>query len=1017
MIYNFGEFVLDDAGHELRHAGEPVAIQPKALELLSHLVRNRERLVAHDEIFEQLWPGEAVTDWSLTFCMKMVRKALRAHDADLGRDAIRTVRGRGYRFVAEVSGSALRSGGAAPTPPRDSPSLASPPPPAPGDVFLGRRDELGRLEALLDAALRGEPHVVAVAGVAGIGKSRLAEHVAERAAERGAQVRKAVCHEGSITPAFWPWVHVLESELAGSGADRLRGAVADADGEESDAARWQLFDAVARLLGTTAGEGGLVLVLDDLQWADESSMALLRFVNRNFDGERVLILLTYRDDEVSGSHPLAATLAGMTRDRAHEVLRLAGLEREEAAELLRARGVRDVPTAILDDLIEGTGGNPLFLRQLAGHLVDEGFVRRDGTWTGRVDDAAAVGLPPAVRELTSQRLRGLSAGCTRVMRAAAVVGTEFAADLLPKVERLSDDTLLDHLDEALEAHVIEEHEERFGVYRFTHPVVRTALYDDASRTRRTLMHLRAGEALESLHGDDPDWVATLANHFARGADAGGGERAVGYCRKAGDLAQARFAYEQAVRHYDESLAMRGRLGAPRDHEWVETMLARGRALLRFDPSQGKAALFEAGGAVDAAKDPQLVARVALAGFHGIGEASTPPEQTERLKLIERALDAVRDDDPPIRARLLGYRALQRLMVNGWSDPTTGALVDEAVEYAEHHDDSTGLLYALSTRLALLHGPDRIQERSALADRLVALARERKVSDEIVAGLWAQAFHRIREGRLTEAEESLEECGRMADEHRLLLTQWSVTMARAAIATMCSPPAAAQEVVAEAQRKGNRIEPDLATRVFGAQTFSLAYLQGHAELLFAPAQFILQQAPGDVGLRATFAAVAAASGRTEQASEVLTDLAKSGFDALDTAGDEWPLSASLIAEACFVTGHGEAGEALHAWMLPWAGCLAVDGGITTCRGALTRYLGLLASAAEDWKTAAAHFESAIEENAALGARPYLTHTRLELARTLERWGRKRDQDRVGALRADARAECDALGLPVLAATIP
>ncbi|HEY8122261.1 MAG TPA: AAA family ATPase, partial [Myxococcota bacterium] len=344
MIRAFEDCELDLERFQLRRRGQPVKLEPKVYDVLAHLVAHRERVVTKLELLDALWPGEALSESVLPRAIAAARRAV--GDTRARARVIETVHGRGYRFVAAVS---ERSAPAAARALREMPLAAAPVP------FLGRERTLERLGALLEGALAGRAALALLAGEPGIGKTRTAEELAARARERGASVALARCFEGEGAPALWPWRLLLRELQAASdpaafraalGADadalariapelRERGAPeAQAQATEGEQARFRMFDALASFLRRLARSAPLVLVLDDLHWADEASLLALGFVVSELRGARVLLVGTYRDVEVRRAHPLASTLGALAREPSCERIALRGLEPREVAQLV-----------------------------------------------------------------------------------------------------------------------------------------------------------------------------------------------------------------------------------------------------------------------------------------------------------------------------------------------------------------------------------------------------------------------------------------------------------------------------------------------------------------------------------------------------------------------------------------------------------------------------------------------------------------------------------------------------------
>ena len=341
-----------------------------------------------------------------------------------------------------------------------------------GGVFVGREREMDELRAALESALSGRGQLVLLVGEPGIGKTRTAEELATYASLRKAQVLWGRCYEGDGAPAYWPWVQAirayahehepgaLRAEL-GSGAvhvaqivsevrERLPG-LPEPPALGPDAARFQLFDGVSTFLRNASRTQPLVLVLDDLHWADKPSLMLLQFVARELRGARLLVIGTYRDVDIRRQHPLSQALGELAREQLAERIVLRGLGKRDVARFVEITTGLRPPTALVEAVYRETEGNPFFVNEVVSLLVSDGRLQRPERVT-----SWSVEIPQSVREVIGRRLDRLSPECNRVLTTAAVVGREFGLALLERVADLSEDRLLDVLEEALGARVVME---------------------------------------------------------------------------------------------------------------------------------------------------------------------------------------------------------------------------------------------------------------------------------------------------------------------------------------------------------------------------------------------------------------------------------------------------------------------------------------------------------------------------------------------------------------------------------
>ena len=442
-----------------------------------------------------------------------------------------------------------------------------------GGVFVGRQREMGELKAALEDALSGRGRLVTLVGEAGIGKTRTAQELTTYAGLRGARVLWGRCYEDQGAPPYWPWVQavrsyvrdhdpqVLHSDM-GAGAADIAAIVSDVAQRLPDvtpspaltdqADRFRLFDSITTFLKSAATRQPLVLMLDDLHWADESSLLLLQFVTRELSGARLLLVGTCRIGTRSRQHPLAATLAELARESPYARVDLKGLTQKDVGRFIEVTSGSMPPSGLVEAVYAQTEGNPLFVTEVVRLLVQEGELTPDSvasrkSWT--------VTIPEGVREVIGRRLDRLSERCNQTLTVASVIGREFTVDQLrPLTDDLPEERLLDVLEEALSARVIEELPQDIGRYQFTHALIQDTLAGELSITRRVRLHARVAEALEGLYGANAaDHAAELAHYFAEAEAVLGPEKLVRYSLIAGERALAASAYEEALAHLQRAL--------------------------------------------------------------------------------------------------------------------------------------------------------------------------------------------------------------------------------------------------------------------------------------------------------------------------------------------------------------------------------------------------------------------------------------------------------------------------------
>ena len=460
------------------------------------------------------------------------------------------------------------------TPPYVAVPLERPPTAAATPPLEGRTSDLALLHGALTKAAAGHGRMVLLAGEPGIGKTRLAEEFVARATAAGAAVAWGGSNEGEGAPAFWPWIQVLRAVLAQDDppaeseggwrrtlAPLVPETVTAPDAPDApdapappppppldaESARFRLHQAVVDGLASASRHRPLVVVLDDLHWADAGSLALCEFVAARLHGTRLLVVGTYRPGELSAGHPLGATLGALARQPDLERINLGGLTVDDVGRFV-ARGWDVEPSEALTAALHArTEGNPFFLIELVRLLVSEKKL-------GQAEAVAAAHVPAGVRDVLRRRMARLPEATNALLRVAAVIGRRFDLGVLSAATDYDEDRTLEAVEAALLAGVVVEDPAAVGRYEFAHTLVRQALYDDLSAVRRARLHARVGGALEGLSRVEAR-VSALADHFFLAAPAVGPGKAVAYALEAAAAAQVRLAYEAVEGHLGRALAL------------------------------------------------------------------------------------------------------------------------------------------------------------------------------------------------------------------------------------------------------------------------------------------------------------------------------------------------------------------------------------------------------------------------------------------------------------------------------
>jgi len=434
-------------------------------------------------------------------------------------------------------------------------------------ALVGREGELTIIEdALLDAH-RGEGQVVILAGEAGLGKTRLASELQKRAAGGGTTVMRGGCSEADLSLPYLPFLEAIGNYLSTADLDQLRarlgtsgrelgqlfpqlrpdGASSDG-GDPSGQGKLRLFEGMISLFRDAAAEHGLLLVLEDLHWADASTRELLDYMTRRLSHTRMLILATYRSDELDRKHPLLPLVQGWKRGNLVTLVELHPLQAAGLADMVRAIfDTEEVTDDFRDFLYKRTEGNPFVLEEMLKAALDRGDIYRSaGKWE-RPPDLSQLKIPPTVRDTILLRVERLQREEAEILRTAAVLGLSFSYATLAAVSDKPEDTVLSALQRCVQQQLVEEQPRARERYRFRHSLTREAIYEDLIAPQRSRLHLRAAEVLRGLPGTEP---VDLAHHLLA---AGHIEEAIPVCIKAAEDAERRRGYQEAAELYSRIL--------------------------------------------------------------------------------------------------------------------------------------------------------------------------------------------------------------------------------------------------------------------------------------------------------------------------------------------------------------------------------------------------------------------------------------------------------------------------------
>jgi hypothetical protein len=567
--------------------------------------------------------------------------------------------------------------------------------------FVGRASELALLRARLEDARGGRGQLALLTGEPGIGKTRLAEELGGHAEGAGVGVGWGRASEDEGSPPYWIFRQLIRS--AGRPLpDLLTGGVA---WKGSAQARFEAFEALAEDLRAAGERAGLLAVLDDLQWADAASLAVLVHLARGIGRSRLMIVATYRDTETTGREALSATLSALARESNLTRIRLVGLTPAEVEQQLTVVSRAPVSPVLARLVSQRSGGNPFFVAEL-GLLLDT---------TGRA-------LPDAVLDAVRARLARLSPRCRTLIATAAALGDTLDPAVLAEVTARPVAEILADLDEAVTAGIVSTAEG----WRFGHDLIRESVRLDLPTAARLSAHARLAACLQGRPNAAAD-VSEIAHHWLESLPVGDPVQASVWAERAADQALDQLAWERAAQLYRRARET----GAPLTGS-DRSRLLRGEGVARLhggDVNAGSAALTAAAQAAREAGDPVALGEVALA-IEGVAD---PWASFRGEPLAEEALAALPVEDTPLRARLLALQAGEAGFVGGIDPDRVSA---EALAMAERLGDGQALRSALRSRQMVRSGPEGVHERLELGDRMLAVGSAETATRSCGAGCGA-----------------------------------------------------------------------------------------------------------------------------------------------------------------------------------------------------------------------------------------------------------------------------------------
>jgi tetratricopeptide (TPR) repeat protein len=783
-----------------------------------------------------------------------------------------------------------------------------------------------------------------------------------------------------------------------------------------------IFEQVTTVLVTLAKQRPLVLILDDLQWIDESSASLLFHLARRIEGSRILIIGTYRPEEVSLAqgeqrHPLAQVVFELKRYYGDLVIALGDEADSESRQFVNS--LLDIEANKLGDdfrtaLHKRTHGHPLFTTELLRDMQERGDLVQDddGEWVeGPALDWNA--LPARAEGVIEERINRLRDELRDILTIASVQGETFTAQVIGKLQEITERQLLKTLSQELDRQhrlVSEESVERVGStrvsqFRFRHQMFQKYFYDNLGESERELLHEDVASILESLYGDRTDMVAIqLARHYEHACLD---EKAASYFLQAGRRAVSVHAHREAIAMATRGLACLDRIGdvTGQSELVLDLNLLLGEAQHHDGMFAESMETYQQTAELAAKLNaPEALAMAAL-GYDEPRWRCNLLEPTA-VKLLNQALELLEDGDNVLRVLLIAH--LARAKQGSESVENLMVLLDEAVDMARRLGDPRALIESLRTRLRLDRDPKRVHERVNLIDEILEIA-EQLDDKHLLLELFAFRIYDVAAiGDTKSWQSNLDSHQAIAEEISEPFYSYNDRTMRAAQSILAGRYAEAETLAQEAQAHGQKLGVENAEGVMGVQMFTIRREQGRLQEIAPLVKHFVSEHGANAAWRPGLALIYMEIGQLEEARAEFERLAEDNFSAMPH-DSLWQTCLTYLAEVCDELGDAERAQLLYDLLLPYAELTVIVGNAIVCLGATSRFLGQLASTLGRWDDAEEHFKHALDLNEKLGAKTCVAHTHYQYARMLMRRGERDDIIRASAMIDEALAIAQQIGM--------
>lgn len=878
-------------------------------------------------------------------------------------------------------------------------------------AFVGREPELEIAGRVWSSVISGDSAGMLIAGEAGAGKTRLARELALQVIAGGGQVLYGRCEEGIGVP-FQAIVESLQQFVAAAGPELTSDLLGDHPGElsrlapelrqlvpnlpapidaDAETERYRLFDAVLSWLESCSTDAPVLVVVDDLQWAEPQTLLLLRHLFRRSSAASFCIVATYRDTAADSSDALARFLTDVRREHLATSLTLTGLDPASISQLLLPVIGSDGDAKLADRIASRTAGNPLFVSEVLAAVAEQG--------PGAVDAA----ITSAVSGLVVDRVKRLSPVAMEVLDLLSAGGTALSLGVLEVVFGQDRDTLINAVEEILGSGLVVESAATPISYRFHHDLVRSAVYNSKSLTTRAQIHERLLDAIETVYASDTDVVIDdLAYHYTRCDDPKLVDKTIEVCERAGDRAEQRLGFARAVTHFETALEFMDRAGCTQPPSQRGHLLLRiGSARRRAGQSGARLALLAAADVAAEHDDTDTLVRAALINSRGFF-STVGSVDNERVRRLDAALEAVGSADSANRSRLLANLAIE-LTFDPTADVRRNDLATEAIEVAERLGDGSVLAHALHGRIGTLWNAPGLAARRQLAARLRMVAAGGDVVQWKFNAAQGQFQAAMESGDLALADQCVNEMSELHRELRQPLIESYVRLRQAMRATVAGELDSGERLAHECLALGRAADQPDAMAFFVGQMISVRYHQGRMDEVLSLLVEVAEANPGLPSATAALALTYCETDRLDLAAPIYYPLVERVDDLDCDLG--WLLAVAFLAETCWNLNDVTNAAKLLDHLLPYRDQF-VDNA-TVWHGSVHRFIGLLHDLLGNDDAADTAFGAACDLHRDLPAPAMLARTQLQWALCLTK--RPNADPRAATLFERCLAGADRMGM--------